>query len=357
MAQAQVREAVGGVVFAWRGEGQQAAAGAGDGDQSSVKDRDAENQDGHQPRVRELRPVRADFQAERGHQETEKHRAAIAHENFGGIEIPAQETERGAESGSAEGADESLTAHRGGNGEEAGGDGGDAGAEAVHVIENAEGGGDADDPDDGEAPIEREAGDAGNELRKKLRADAGSDQENGGDRHADEEFDLMVEQAAVVKEADDGEQGGSGEDADDLLLGDAVAGEENREHEAEVNRGAAQERNRIDVDFPRAGLVHHAVAEGQVADGDGERERGQQGHGEGDNFGVIGEDGHGVCRVRLVDARCVLYDGRELFQLVHSSIFGGGFPGATAHIGEARGVAAKFADGGGDGGGIVGVGG
>ena len=33
------------------------------------------------------RAVRADFQAERGHQETEEHRADIAHENFGGMKF------------------------------------------------------------------------------------------------------------------------------------------------------------------------------------------------------------------------------------------------------------------------------
>ena len=115
--------------------------------------------------------------------------------------------------------DERLTVHGGGNGEEARSHGGDAGAETVHVVENAEGGGDADNPDDGEAPIEDEAGDAGNELRKELRADAGRDQENRGDGHADEEFHLVMEQAAVVEEADDGEQRSSGEDAEDLLLG------------------------------------------------------------------------------------------------------------------------------------------
>ena len=89
------------------------------------------------------------------------------------------------------------------NGEEAGGHRGDAGAEAVHVIENAERGGDADDPQNREAPIENQSANSGNELRKKLRANAGSDQENGGERHADEKFYLVMQQAAVVEESDD----------------------------------------------------------------------------------------------------------------------------------------------------------
>ena len=298
MAEAQVGEAVGGVVFAWRGEGEQAAAGAGDRDQGGVKDRNAENQHRNQPSVRELRAVRADFQAERGHEESQEHRPAIAHENFGGIEIPAQKTERGAERSSAERADESLTVHGGGNGEEAGGDGGDAGAEPVHVIENAEGGGDADHPHDGEAPIKHQAGDAGNELRKKLRAYTRSDQKNRGDGHADEKFHLVVEQAAVVQEPDDREQRGAGQDAHDLLLGNVVAREQNRQHKAEIDSDAAQQRYWVYVDFARPGLVHHSVAQRQMAHRYGQRQRGQQGHGESNDFGVSGEDGHDECRVR-----------------------------------------------------------
>ena len=44
-----------------------------------------------------MHAVRAHFQPQRGHQESQKHRAAIAHENFGGIEIPAEKTQRGAQ--------------------------------------------------------------------------------------------------------------------------------------------------------------------------------------------------------------------------------------------------------------------
>src|ERR1700690_216929 len=46
----------------------------------------------------------------------------------------------------------------------------------------------------------------------------------------------------------------------------------------------------------------------------------------------------------------------EFLQLVHSSIFFRGVPSAKSHRGEARRVVAKFADGMGDGVGIVGVG-
>ena len=47
--------------------------------------------------------------------------------------------------------------------------------------------------------------------------------------HADEKFDLMMEQAAVVQEADDGDEGSARENADDLLQRRAVQCEQNRE--------------------------------------------------------------------------------------------------------------------------------
>ena len=118
------------------------------------------------------------------------------------------------------------------------------GAEAVHVVKNAERGRNPHHPDDREAPVEDQSGHAGHELRKKLRANAGSDQENRGKRHADEEFHLMMEQAAVVEEPDDSEQSGSGENAYNLLLGNAVAREQNRQHKSEIHGDAAEKRDR-----------------------------------------------------------------------------------------------------------------
>ena len=46
------------------------------------------------------------------------------------------------------------------------------------MIENAESRRDAHNPHDREAPVKRKSGDSGNELRKKLRANAGSNQKN-----------------------------------------------------------------------------------------------------------------------------------------------------------------------------------
>src|SRR5580704_8660241 len=293
MAQAEIRKAVRGVVLAGRSEGQQAAARARNGDERGVKNRYAENEHGNQPCMREKRAVGTDFQPERGHQETEEHGAAVAHKNFRGIEIPAQKTKRGAERGGGKSGNHGLTVGVRRNGEEPGGDGG---AQAVHVIENAERGGDADDPQNREAPIEKQTNGAGKELRKKLRANAGSDQENGGERHADEKFYLVVQQAAVVEEADDGEQRGAGKDADDLLLRRVVPREQHCEYEAQVNSDAAEQRDGIQMNFARPGFIHHAVAQREMTDGHGEPERGEQRDGEGDQFSVIE---HWLCYARL----------------------------------------------------------
>ena len=41
------------------------------------------------------------------------------------------------------------------------------------------------------------------------------------------------------------EQRRAGENADDLLLGDVVPREQNRQHEAQINRDAAEQRDRV----------------------------------------------------------------------------------------------------------------
>src|ERR1700733_9518737 len=139
MAEAEIGKAVRGVVLARRSERDEAAAGTGDRDERRIEDRGAEDEHGNKPGGREMRRTFGpDFQAERGHQESEEHGAAIAHENFRGIKVPDQETESGAESGGRQRADHRLPIERRGQSEEAGSYGGDAGAEAVHMVENAE---------------------------------------------------------------------------------------------------------------------------------------------------------------------------------------------------------------------------
>src|SRR5271155_2464705 len=287
MPQPEIRKPVRGVVLAGRSEGQQPAPRPRNGDERGVKNRYAENQHRNKPCVREQRLVRTNFQPERGHQKTEEHRAAVTHKNFRRIEIPAQKSERGAERGRGESRDHGLPVGIRRNGEEARGHRGDAGAQAVHVIENAKRGRDADDPQNGEAPIESQSANSENELRKKLRANAGSDQENGGERHGGEKFYLVMQQPAVVKEADNGDQRGAGQDADDLLHRRVMPRQQHSEDEAQINGDAAEERNGIQMNFARPGFIHHAEAQRQIANRRGEPQRREQRDGEGDQFRVV----------------------------------------------------------------------
>ncbi len=60
------------------------------------------------------------------------------------------------------------------------------GAKAVHVVEDAERGGDAHDPDDGQNGIEDVAGAAAYQDTENLRVNSGEKQDHGRDGHADE---------------------------------------------------------------------------------------------------------------------------------------------------------------------------
>src|SRR5271167_4242355 len=113
MTQSQVGETMSGMVLSGRGERQQSTARAGNRDERGIEYRHAKNQDGNQPGGGEMRSLRTNLQSERGHQKTQKHGAAIAHEDLGGIEIPAQEPQRGPQNGGGESADHGLPVETG----------------------------------------------------------------------------------------------------------------------------------------------------------------------------------------------------------------------------------------------------
>ena len=108
-------------------------------------------------------------------------------------------------------------------GEEERGHGGDAGAEAVHVIENAERGGDAGDPEDRERGVGKIASGSRPEHGKDLRVNARSQQDASGDGHGHEEFYLVMQQAAIIGGARQHDQSGSGQNGQDLREGFAAA--------------------------------------------------------------------------------------------------------------------------------------
>src|SRR5215469_5620588 len=140
-----------------------------------MEDGDAENQHRDKPTEWKLRTLGANLQAQSSHEEAQKHGPAIAHENFRGIEVPAQKPESSTERGGTENADERLTAQNRRKREECGRNSGNARAQAVHMIQNAEGSRDANDPEDGQGNVENSAGWTGDQLREQVRSNAGND--------------------------------------------------------------------------------------------------------------------------------------------------------------------------------------
>src|SRR5579862_1239261 len=174
----------------------------------------------------------------------------------------------------------------GGYREERGCHGGDAGAQAVHVIEDAESGGDSDDPKDGETAVEDRAWLSGNKYREKLSVDSGRQEETRSGRHANEELHLVMQHAAVVEQADGRQKRRTGENARDLLLRRAAKGENHGDNESKINRDAAEKRDRLYVDFSRAWPIDHTVVESQTANRNGETQRSQKRYREGDQIGI-----------------------------------------------------------------------
>src|SRR5271157_1117153 len=226
LPQAKVSQAVGGVVFARRGKRKQAATRAGDGDERGVKNRGAEDKDGGQPTGGRGGMFEPEFQRECGHQKSQEHRAAIAHENLGRLEIPAQETSRRTQDRRCKRGDKCLAVQVSDEGEENGGHGGDAGAQAIHVIQNAEGGGDADDPKNSKRRVEPLACMATEQHAEDLSVDAAGQKNHSGQRHAYKEFDLVMQPTTVIQKTNDGDQSGAGDDAETLRPRGAVESDE-----------------------------------------------------------------------------------------------------------------------------------
>ncbi len=125
---------------------------------------------------------------------------------FAGLKFQRRKSKRGAQSRGGESGNQRLPVHARRNGEETRGDGGDSGAKAVHVIENAESGGDADDPHNGEAPIENQSAAPGMNCEKSCARMPEAIRKIAGERHANEKFYLVMQQPAVIEEADEREQ-------------------------------------------------------------------------------------------------------------------------------------------------------
>lgn len=267
MTEAEIGKTVSGMVFARSGKREKTAARARNSDQSGVEDGDSQNQKGNQPGGNMVAVSEAQLQSEGGHQESEEHGAAIAHENFGRLEIPTKKTGRRAEDGGRERGDESLAIQIGEQCEENRGGGRNAGAQTVHVVEDAEGGGDADDEEDCEKSVKDVAGAAAEKDFKNLRVNASRKQNTCGERHAEEKFDLMMKQATIIENADGGHDGRAAQDSHDLLACFSAKGEKNREDHGPIHGQATEERNRSKMNLARTGKIDHSNAQGERAHG------------------------------------------------------------------------------------------
>lgn len=171
------------------------------------------------------------------------------------------------------------------------------------MVEDAEGGGDADNPEQGERDIGAPGRGAGQDRLKELSANPGNEQENSRERHADKELDLMMEQAAVIEDASDADERGSGEDAGHLCACGAVERNERSKENAAIDGQATEQGHGREMDLARTGMIHHANAKSELADGNGETERSNESDGEGDQARVHRLEGHRFELQRSVSMR------------------------------------------------------
>ena len=113
-------------------------------------------------------------------------------------------------------------------------------------------------------------------VGENLSADARNEQDDRRGGHGSEQLDLMMEQAAVVQNADDGDKRRARVNADHLRQRGAVHRHEQRDQHAQINRQAAEQRHRLDVHFARARMIHHPDAQRELPHRNGEPHGGNQ---------------------------------------------------------------------------------
>src|SRR5437899_8833617 len=94
------------------------------------------------------------------------------------------------------------------------------------MIEDAEGSGNPHDPKNGKSGIQEVPAASAHQHAENLRANSADQQDCGCQRHAHKEFDLMMEQAAVVEDAHTRDERRADKDAHDLGACRSIEGEE-----------------------------------------------------------------------------------------------------------------------------------
>ena len=129
------------------------------------------------------------------------------------------------------------------------------------MIEDAEGSRNPDDPDNREGRVQKIPALSAQEHTENLGANSANQQDRRRQGHAQEEFDLVMEQPAIVEDADSRDQRPADENAHDLRARRSVESKEHRNHHGGVHRQAAKKRDWLEMNFAWPGQVDHSYAQ------------------------------------------------------------------------------------------------
>src|SRR5580700_6385728 len=265
MSQAQIRQPMSGMVLARRGKRQQAATRARNRDESRVENGYSQYQQRSEPRGDVVGLLESQLQPQRGHQESQEHGTAIAHENFGWLEVPAQKTRCCTKNSGRQSRHQRLPIQVSEQGEEDGGGGRHPCAKTVHVVQDAERGGNPYDEKNRQNGIQNVARSSAKKNFEKLRVNAGNQQDASSQWHGEEQFDLMVEPPSVVENTHRSDNGCARQDAYDLGACCSTEGKQNRQDNSAIHRQPPQQGDGTKVDLARTGQIDHTHAKSQCA--------------------------------------------------------------------------------------------
>jgi len=97
-----------------------------------------------------------------------------------------------------------------------------------------------------------------------MEPNPGREKEQCRNGHRDEEFHLVMKESAIIQKSDEREQGRARENADNLARRRLTQRDQNGENKPAINCNAAEKRDRLQMNFPRAGLVHQADAQREM---------------------------------------------------------------------------------------------
>src|ERR1700722_8091615 len=209
MTQSQISQPMSGMVLARRRKRQQAATRARNRDECRVENGHTQNQQRSEPRGDVVGPLESQLQRKRGHQESQEHGTAIAHENLGGLEVPAQKASCCTKNRSRQSRHQRLPIQVGEQGEEDGSGSRHPGAKTVHVVQDAERGGNPYDEKNRQNGIQKVARSSAQKNFKNLGVNAGNQQDASSQWHREKQFDLMVQPASIIENTNRSDHGGA----------------------------------------------------------------------------------------------------------------------------------------------------